>query len=310
MCNEKKRDGFIGEKLLSLPASVRRNMILPDPVLSRLYVAEIGYFPKAAGHFRRRQEGCADNILIYCVRGRGWYRVKDKHFVLSPNEFVILPATREFLSYGADEKDPWTIYWVHFSGDDVQIFNRRFGIGTSHEPRPIMYNDKGLQLWETIYRNLEMGYTNESLGNANLCLYHLIATFLFPGNAGPEKKEETRDVIADSITYMRSRLDKILTIKELAVSCGLSISHFSHLFHRTTGLPPLEYFIRLKLEKACIFLYDSDRKVKEIAAMVGYEDPYYFSRLFKKHMDLSPHQYRSLQVGRKTIGGVAMLEAV
>lgn len=305
MRNKKKRDGFAGEKALYLPTSVRKDMILPDPVLSRLYVAEIGYFPKAAGHYRRRPEGCADNILIYCIRGRGWYRIKDQRFTLSPNEFVILPATKDFLSYGADEEDPWTIYWVHFSGDDVEIFNRRFGIGSNFEPRPIMYNEKGLQLWEIIYRSLEAGYTPESLGSANLCLYHLIATFLYPGGAGVEKKE---DVIARSIQYMRNRLDKILTIKEVADAGGLSISHFSHLFHKTTGLPPLEYFIRLKLEKACILLYDSDIKIKNIAVMVGYDDPYYFSRLFKKHMDMSPHQYRGLQAVRGKIGEKVVLE--
>lgn len=304
MSSERKRDGFVGEKLLHLPATVRRNMILPDPVLSRLFVAEIGYFPKAAGHFRRRREGCADNILIYCIGGKGWYTVKDKRYELSPNEFVILPATRDFLSYGADEKEPWSIYWIHFSGGDVDIFNRRFGIGSSHEPRPIRYNEKGLQLWETIFRNLEAGFTSESLGNANLCLYHFIATFLFPANTPPEKKD---NIIDAAIGYMRGRLDKPLTVKELAHACGLSGSHFSHLFHKTTGLPPLEYFIRLKLERACISLYDSDLKIKEIAYQVGYDDPYYFSRLFKKHMHMSPHQYRNNQASRKTIGVAADL---
>jgi AraC-like DNA-binding protein len=295
MYSTKKRDGFIGEKLLSLPAMVRRNMILPDPVLSRLFVAEIGYFPKAAGHYRRRREGCADNILIYCVGGKGWYTVRDKRFMLAPNEFVILPATRDALSYGADEKDPWTIYWIHFSGDDVDIFNQRYGIGSSHDPRPIMYNEKGLQLWETIYHNYEAGYTNETVANANFCLYHLIATFLFPAHTPQAKKD---NVIDEAIGYMRGKLDKTLTVKELAHACGLSGSHFSHLFHKTTGMPPLEYFIRLKLERACIYLFDSDLKIKEIAYHVGYDDPYYFSRLFKKHMHMSPHQYRNIQAGR------------
>ena len=300
----RKRDGFIGEKMLSLPDSVRKEMILPDPVLSRLYVEQIGYFPKAAGHYRRRREGCTDNILIYCVRGKGWYRVKEKHFELSPNQFVILPATREFLSYGADEKDPWTIYWVHFSGHDVDIFNQRFGISAGYDPRSIMYNEKGLQLWDTIYGNLETGFTNETLGNANLCLYHLIATFLYPTSATASlKTSNTKDLIDDSIRFMRGKLDTILTVKELATECGLSASHYSHLFHKTTGLPPLEYFIRLKLERACMYLYDSELKVKDISIRIGYEDPYYFSRLFKKHMSMSPQEYRGLQAGR-TIGAL------
>jgi AraC-like DNA-binding protein len=296
---KRKRDGFVGQKLINVPPSVLQNIIKPDPVLSRLYVAEIGYFPNASGHYRRRREGCKDNILIYCVRGKGWYRVKDIHFELSANEFVILPATRDFLSYGADEKDPWTIYWLHFSGGDVEIFNRRFGIGANHDPRKIIFNEKGLQLWETMYRNLEMDYSNESLSNTNLCLYHLIATFLFPERPRSENKSGI-DLVKDTILYMRGKLDKPLTVNEMAGACNLSTSHFTLLFRKATGMSPLDYFIRLKMEKACITLDNSNMKVKNIAAMIGYDDPYYFSRLFKKYMNMSPLRYRS-QRENKTV---------
>jgi len=298
MCNIKKRDGFNGQKMITLPYSVLERDIKPDPVLSRLYVAQIGYFPKALFHYRERKNGCQDNILIYCVSGKGWYTIRDKRFELGPNEFVILPATDEYISYGADRNDPWTIYWVHFSGHDVAVFNHRFGIGVTDEPRRILFNERGVQLWETMYQNLEMGYNNESLSNANLCLYHFIATFLFPGKQNKEKQDEG-DLINQTIAYMRSKLDHVLSIKEMALKIDLSISHFSNLFHKATGTSPLEYFIRLKLEKACHMLYNSDMKIKDVAITLGYDDPYYFSRLFKKHMSVSPHQYRSLKENNK-----------
>jgi AraC-like DNA-binding protein len=66
----------------------------------------------------------------------------------------------------------------------------------------------------------------------------------------------------------------------------------------------MEYFIRMKLEKACSALYHSEMKIKDIASMLGYEDPYYFSRLFKKHLNMSPFQYRMLRNEGK-IGAVA-----
>jgi AraC-like DNA-binding protein len=75
----------------------------------------------------------------------------------------------------------------------------------------------------------------------------------------------------------------------------LSTSHFSNLFRKATGMAPLDYFIHLKLQKACLLLYSSDIKVKKIAKEIGYTDPYYFSRLFKKYMKASPDQYRALQ---------------
>lgn len=295
MNKNKRRDGFEGEKQICLPRSVWKNIIEPDPVLSRLYVAQIGYFPKASFHYRERRKGCTDNILIYCVMGKGWYKIKDRRFEIGPNEFVILPATSKYVSYGADAKDPWTIYWLHFSGHDLQIFNRRFGIGLNDAPRRILFNEKGLQLWATMYQNLEKGYNNENLSNANLCLYHFIATFLFPDKSGTDNQLTPEGMINKVVGYMRSRLGDILTIREMADQCQLSASHFSSLFRKATGMSPLLYFIRLKLEKACLILYNSNTKVKDIAASLGYEDPYYFSRLFKKYMRISPERYRSLR---------------
>jgi len=68
----KRRDGFEGEKLISLPESVWKNTIKANPILSQLYLTHIGYFPRAAHHYRERKNGCTDNILIYCLRRKGW----------------------------------------------------------------------------------------------------------------------------------------------------------------------------------------------------------------------------------------------
>lgn len=290
----KRRDGFEGEKLISLPESVWKNAIKANPVLSQLYVTHIGYFPRAAYHYRERRNGCTDNILIYCLRGKGWYTVKNKRFEVGVNEFILLPATKEFLRYGADEKDPWTIYWVHFSGRDMDTFNRCFGIGLFDGPHQIAFNEEGLQLWDTMYQSLEMGYSKENLCITNLCLYNFVSTFLFPGKHLNEKKQDARDLINETILYMRSELGNKLTVKDMAIKNNLSASHFSSLFRKATGMSPMDYFIHLKLQRACHLLYSSDLKIKNVAIAMGYDDPYYFSRLFKKYMKVSPDKYRVL----------------
>jgi AraC-like DNA-binding protein len=295
MTDRRRRDGFEGEKIISLPDSVWKNATRANPILSQLYLTHIGYFPRAAYHYRERKTGCADNILIYCLRGKGWYVVKDKRFEVGAGEFILLPATREYLIYGADESDPWTIYWVHFSGKDMSVFNRSFGIGLFDGPQKIFFNEKGLQIWDTMYQNLEMGYSKENLANTNLCLYHFIATFLYPDKHHNEKKQDARDMIKDTVLYMRKELSAKLTVQDMAKENNLSASHFSSLFRKGTGMSPMDYFIHLKLQKACLMLYNSDIKIKEIACTIGYEDPYYFSRLFKKYMRVSPDKYRVLR---------------
>jgi AraC-like DNA-binding protein len=294
----KRRDGFEGEKMINLPESVWKKLIRDNAVLGQLYVTHIGYFPKASYHYREWKKGCPDNILIYCLRGKGWYELGKKRFEVGVNEFIIIPAIKDHLRYGADEKDPWTIYWIHFSGQDMDTFNRSFGIGMFDGPQPIIFNEKGLQIWNMMYQNLAMGYSKENLTNTNLCLYNFIATFLYPDRHVNEKKQDARDLINDAILYMQSELHRQLTVEEMALKHGLSTSHFSNLFRKATGMPPLDYFIHLKLQKACLMLYNSDIRVKKIAEEIGYDDPYYFSRLFKKYMKVSPDQYRAPQKKR------------
>lgn len=292
MKNFRQRDGFQGEKLISLPDNIWRKAIKENPVLSHLYITHIGYFPKAAYHFRKRKNGCTDNIFIYCLRGKGWYTVNGNRFEVNPNQFFIIPATKEPLTYGADENDPWTIYWIHFSGSDMDKFNSSFNIGLLNGPQQITYNKKGIELWHSMYQNLEMGYGKENITKANLCLYHFVSSFLYPDINLNERIQEEKDSISSTIVYMRNNLGGKITLEDLAIMNNLSSSHFSLLFKKNTGMSPLDYFIHLKLQQACLQLLTSGVKIKNIASDLGYDDPYYFSRLFKKYMKISPLQYR------------------
>jgi AraC-like DNA-binding protein len=289
------KDGFEGEKIISLPESVWKNAIKANPVMAQLYLTHIGYFPKAAHHFREREKGCLDNILIYCLQGKGWYVLGERRFEVGAGEFILLPATGEYMKYGADEQDPWTIYWVHFSGKNMAQFNKGYGLGLYDGPHKIFFNEKGLGIWESMYQTLEMGYSKENLANTNLCLHHFIATFLYPDKHYNEQKQDARDFIRDTILYMRENLSARLTVGDMARENNLSVSHFSSVFHKGTGMSPMDYFIHLKLQKACQMLYNNDIQIKQIALSIGYEDPYYFSRLFKKYMKVSPDKYRVLR---------------
>jgi AraC-like DNA-binding protein len=98
---------------------------------------------------------------------------------------------------------------------------------------------------------------------------------------------------------MRKELSARLTVEDMALKNNLSASHFSSLFRKATGMSPMDYFIHLKLQKACLQLHSTEIKIKNIALEIGYEDPYYFSRLFKKHMNVSPDVYRGRQRRKK-----------
>ncbi|MDQ6480150.1 AraC family transcriptional regulator [Dyadobacter sp. LHD-138] len=288
----RRRDGFEGEKLISLPPGIVRDLIQKNPALFPLYITHIGYFPKAQFHYRERRKGCEDNIFIYCVQGKGHFVIGEKKFDVTANQFILLPATDTYMRYWANNDDPWTIYWIHFTGETIGSYNQSLQITTQKGPVNIPFSKKAIELWHQIYQSLEMGYSMENLANSNMSLNYFIAQFLYPDKHLYPDIVGKKDIITESITYMRLHIDKKLTVEDMANMHKLSCSHFSMLFRKATGMPPLDYFTHLKMQKACQLIYSNESKIKEVALSLGYEDPYYFSRVFRKNMGQSPEQYK------------------
>lgn len=289
----KRRDGFEGERMISIPPKVWQDARERDPALHPVYITYIGYFPKASFHYRERRKGCEDNILIYCLQGKGYFILDNKKYEVGSNQYILVPATDKYMRYWSDNDDPWTIYWVHFTGNDIDSFNKSLNITLTRGGVHIPFNEKALEVWHNIYHSLEMGYSAENLCNATFCLYHLLATFLFPDRHIKAGQNTEGDIITKTILNMRNNLGKRLTVEDMAAEHNLSASHFSNLFRKSTGMPPIDYFIHLKMQKACQLLYANDAKIKVVAIDLGYDDPYYFSRLFKKYIGTSPEQYRA-----------------
>ncbi|WAC39786.1 AraC family transcriptional regulator [Pedobacter sp. SL55] len=288
----KRRDGFEGEKIINVPQKLLKQAVAKHPALFALFITHIGYFPKALSHFRERKKGCDDNIFIYCTQGKGHFIIDDKKFEITANQFLLVPATDKYLRYWADSDDPWTIYWLHYRGSDLDEFNNSLKIRLHNGPIQIPFNQKALDIWSTIYQSLEMGYSIENLCNATFCLYHFLATFVFIDKHILIEEKGSSDIVADAILYMKSEINKKLSVEDISGKYNLSGSHFSSLFRKNTGMSPIDYFIHLKMQKACQLLYASDDKIKIVALQLGYDDQYYFSRTFKKQMGISPEQYR------------------
>jgi two-component system response regulator YesN len=94
-----------------------------------------------------------------------------------------------------------------------------------------------------------------------------------------------------------------LALNDAAAHVNLSPSHFSVVFSRNTGQTFIEYLTKLRIEKAKELLRTTPLKSFEIAFQIGYNDPHYFSYVFKKHTGLSPKQFR-LQTRATGQGGV------
>lgn len=100
--------------------------------------------------------------------------------------------------------------------------------------------------------------------------------------------------IFQTVAYMREHLNQSLQVTTLAGLANVSASHYFALFKRHVGCAPINYFIRLKMRRACELFDTSAMNVKEAAGALGYDDPFYFSRLFKSVTGVSPNEYRRM----------------
>ena len=258
-------------------------------------ITDIGYFPHAEGHYRERREPIGEHVLIYCMDGAGWYQVGEHKYNVRANQFFILPPNQPHV-YAADKELPWTIYWIHFTGEHAAIYSE--GMFQPQDIRPAI-NSRIMErnhVFEDIFSTLMHSTDLESLRYASSLLHFYLASMRYLGlYRRQENVRQNRDVTEAAIHFMNENMEKHLSLMAMAKYTGYSPSQFSLLFRQKTGESPLAYFNRLKIERACQLLLTTNMHVNQICHKVGIEDSYYFSRLFSKLKGCIPKQYRALQ---------------
>jgi AraC family transcriptional regulator, arabinose operon regulatory protein len=287
----KKKEGFAGQRSAILPAELLKQLAA-HPLCEALYITDIGHYPKAAFHDRERRRGSPQHILIYCVHGNGWYQIDKQTHVVSANQFFILPANVAH-RYGADLQNPWTIYWVHFTGSRSVEYLKFLNQFQDGQPIIVPPRDERFHLFDDIIGHVEMSFNEDNMVYANHALAHFLTTFNHSVYRPAERSSTEQDPIGRTIAYMRQKLDKTLTLEELAQVAGMSTSHYSTVFRKKVQSAPINFFTFLKIQHACRLLQDTSLRIKDVAYQIGYEDPYYFSRVFTSVMGTSPRQFRS-----------------
>jgi AraC-like DNA-binding protein len=160
-------------------------------------------------------------------------------------------------------------------------------------PVKIPFIEDRIILFNEIYDTLRVEYSIDNLYYANMCLWHFLSSFLFFNQYSRARGyEEKKSFIDEVILLMKQHINGKIKLRTIAERTGYSVQHFSSLFRKKTGYTPIEYFIHLKMQRACQFLASTDKSIKEISGDLGYLDPYYFSRLFKNIIGISPCFYR------------------
>ena len=284
---QKQKEGFSGERTIILPQIiVERSQ--KDPLLSSLYITDIGYYPNAYNHYRERKTPISEYVLLYCISGKGYVCHSGKEYPLNQNQYVVLPS--------GVSHTYWTIYWIHFNGSHAPYYIE--GAQKPQDVKPGLtsrISDRNT-IFEEIFTTLELGNEMENLRYASSLLHYYLGSMRFLQQFRAVGKtlhpDREKDYISIVVRYMEENIETRLSLDEVADYLGYSVSHLSAMFKKAMGVSPINYFNQLKIKEACNLLRESNMKISQISHKVGISDSYYFSRLFSKTIGISPKEYR------------------
>lgn len=290
-----KKDTFNNQKAMVLPKGIQMELEL-NPLTNLLFITDIGYYHEAKFHYRERFEECDQNILIFCTDGSGWVEVEGITRKIIPNTFLIIRSGQPH-KYGADNNNPWSIYWMHFKGIKSSSFINSPLMVSEMKIQKNTRSDRRIRLFEEIYQTLSMGYSKENLEYSSICLWYLLGAFKYIPQFERIRAIQQDDIIEKSILYMYEHLNETLNLQKLADHVGYSVSYFSAIFKKKTTRSAIEYFLNLKMQYACQQLDFTAKRINEIALELSIEDQFYFSRIFKRLIGVSPSDYRKNKKG-------------
>lgn len=256
------------------------------PLTCDLYPRAFGHYRRASGH-RMERKHHDDNLLIYCTEGHGHLEVAGHQFRVDAGDLLLLPSGTPH-RYSSDEKQPWTVHWVHYAGPLAEAFRQHMDFGEGHL-RNVGRDSRLMVDFSGLLTVRQTGFRTEALVHVSNRLRQLLAAVSLCREGRPSRDNLSLDVIHG---YMQDHLGERITLQELANLTGLSPAHFATRYRKLTGVAPIQHFLHLKVEQACQLLDTTDLSLLAISNELGYDDSYYFSRLFKKVMGQSPRNYR------------------
>jgi len=288
----KKPHGFENEKLIVLPRDfISQN--IKNPLIKDLHVTDVGFFPNAKYHYRERNEGSEQYILIVNLKGNGFVKMHNKNHLIKENTIVLIPKNIAHI-YGSSEQNPWEIYWIHFNGSKAKYYLPQYNTkDILIKTLTIDQLAKILPLFTSIIDTLEYNMTINNVIHASTLLSQLLSYLFIYSDISIESTDKKTVYFVQVLEYLNKELHKHISLDDIASHINLSKSQLNLIFKEKTGLSPVQFFIRLKIQKACRLLNLTDLQINEIAIKVGYEDPYFFTRIFRKIMGVSPSQYRN-----------------
>ena len=240
-----------------------------------------------------RPKGRLDYQLLYIVSGKGHFYFKGEDRVVYAGRMVLIQPRQEqrYEYFGADKPE---VYWVHFTGSDVKNILRKYQIPMDD---PIFYSGAS-STYSYIFKEMIHELQNCKTGYEELLSMYLHQIFLLVQRTRQEERPTVSTYIQEEMEFARryfnEHYNEPISIQDYAESRNMSVCYFQRNFKQIVNHTPMQYLLTIRVNNAASLLETTDYSMAEISAIVGYEDPLYFSRLFRKIKGMSPSDYRKL----------------
>ena len=233
----------------------------------------------------------SDYIIYYMWKGSGELTYEKKQYSLFPGDFFVCRPgdSRSFVPNPSEQTE---FYWFSFSGAAAAeiLSGVKF---TSKEKYFIGHSNEITALFDRIIGEWKKGEPNSFLIASALLIAALGLMSRLAIHIQPDDPLKSQEKIAPAISAINSDCTSPLGVDDYAKMCNLSTSYFTHLFTKSTGFSPLEYKQRQRISIAKNLLSTTNLSVKEISTIIGFKDPLYFGRCFKRTTGQSPSDYRA-----------------
>jgi AraC-like DNA-binding protein len=269
------------------------------------FVRICGEFELPPG-FLREPYSINDHEYLYVLSGQGNYRVAGATHFLRPGDLLRIPPHVETQSWN-DHAKPMRFFAVHFDFfyhpryERLPIHQMRRTVPKAHPtagiPDAIGLPEKlngaddpriALQL-ERIIAEVGLQPAGYPLA-AKACLLELFSLLL--------RRIESHAVaglppnLEAVLRHVEAHFAREIKLGDLAGVAGLHEVYLERLFKKTFGATPMRYVSEFRVRKSKMLLMEPGRTIQEVARLVGFPDPYYYSRLFRRFEGISPRQYR------------------
>ncbi len=263
-------------------------------------------------HCRLGKEWNYKNIIspftrMYLItKGGAYIYLKGKKIKLRQDHLYLIPSYQQ-CSYECDDhmEQFYTTFTIHLP-DNVsiyQLYNFCIEIKANAFHYELFYKlckanpNRRLPIGDPlIYQktNLNTLKYKKSGAKENLITGGLLGVLLseFIDSTKMTLKSEPSNRISASIMFIHKNLSNRLTVSQLASQCFMSPDHYTRKFKDLTKQNPIDYINRQRIEKALLLLNTTSSSCKEIGYQCGYNSNTYFCKIFKKHVKLSPNDYR------------------